>query len=287
MVSRVRLIGLVLAVGAIAAGCAATQRQIRSDALEFLYPAGTTGIPASDVTLKPPIRVGVAFAPASASRAETFTEDERQNLLAKIVEAFRGREGIASVQPIPTTYLQPGGGFANIDRVAATFGFDVVALISYDQVQFSESGTASIAYWTIIGAYVVRGEKNETRTMLDAAVFDVASRALLFNASGRSGVMGKATPVGIERKLRERSREGFDAAMTDLVANLDTALAAFQEQIKTGTVRGPGTAAVTLADASGNPLPPGSGGGSHGALAWCLAGLVAAGARLAWRRSGR
>ena len=37
--------------------------------------------------------------------------------------------------------------------------------------QFTDEGLASFAYWTIIGAYIIPGEKNDTHTMLDAVVY--------------------------------------------------------------------------------------------------------------------
>ncbi len=47
------------------------------------------------------------------------------------------------------------------------YDIDVIALVSYDQVQFTDGSFLSLTYWTIVGAYVVAGEKNDTSTMLD------------------------------------------------------------------------------------------------------------------------
>ncbi len=246
MARRARL-GFAILAAVSAASCAMTQHQIRSNALEYLYPAGAPAAEASEVKITLPARVGIAFAPPTARWQEAFTEEQKQALLQRIGDAFRDRADIGSVQTIPSTYLKPGGGFADLDRVASAFGIDLIALVSYDQVQFSDSGKASLAYWTIVGAYFVKGEKNETRTMLDAAAFDIGSRAMLFNASGRSGVVGRATPIAAQRKLRERSVAGFEEAAEDLTANLEAALGTFQEQARTGTVRGPGTPACAVA----------------------------------------
>ncbi|HJQ99162.1 MAG TPA: rhombotarget lipoprotein [Candidatus Polarisedimenticolaceae bacterium] len=261
----------------IVSSCAPSHRQIKSNALEYLYPNGAAAAPATEVRLKVPVRVGIAFAPPRSSWQESFTEEQKQALLAKIAAAFRERTIIGSVQEISTMYLQPGGGFADLDRVAAAYGIDLVVLVSYDQVQFSDTTAASLAYWTIVGAYIVKGEKNETKTMLDAAVFDIPSRAMLFTASGRSGVTGHATPLGAEQALRSRSEEGFQQATDDLIVNLNTSLEAFRTQAATGTVRGPGTPLVTIVDGAVGS-EGGSGGGSAGGLdAAALALLVAAG----------
>jgi rhombotail lipoprotein len=248
-------------------GCASVHREIRSNALDFLYPKGVEARPPTDVTLTIPVRVGIAFPPVRQSSWEdTFTEDRKQVLLERIAAAFRGRPEIADVQVIPSVYLQPEGGFANLDRIAASFGIDLVALVSYDQHQFSNSGTSSILYWTLIGAYVVKGEKNEIRTQLGAAVFDIESRMMLFTAGGQSSVGGRSTPIKIETTLRGLSDEGFRAATDDLIVNLDAALDLFKDQAQAGTVRGAGTPAVAVVDAT-TGAPISEGGDSGGAVA--------------------
>ena len=155
-----------------------------------------------------------------------------------------------------------GGGFENLDRLVSAFGIDVMTLISYDQFQFSESGKSSWAYWTILGAYVVKGEKNETRTMMDAVVYDIPSRAMLFHSSGKSQLAGKATPVDLHIKQRKDSEQGFEEAIDDLIANLDGALDRFAEQASTGTIRGEGTPAIAMVDEAGQPVAVGGGGGA-------------------------
>jgi len=269
------------------AACVPQQRQIKSSALDYLYPSGRQAEPASDVRLQLPVRVGFAFAPSPAGGADAFTETQRQALLTRVIDAFRDREGIGSVQAIPSSFLEPRGGFANLDRIATALGVDVAVLISYDQFQFSETGRSSWAYWTLIGAYVVKGEKNETRTMMDAVVYDIPSRALLFNASGSNSIRGKSTPVDAAKVLRQRSEESFRLATDDLIANLDTALGAFEQQAAAGTVRGRGTPAIAMVDSEGRPVTPGQaaegGAGSIGPLGLVLIGALALG-RLACRR---
>lgn len=277
MVVRVRIVPL-LALALVALACVPQQRQIRSSALDFLYPTGHEAGAEEDVTLRLPVRVGVAFAPARVAGLDSFTETQRQQLLDRVAAAFRGRDGIASVEAIPSSFLEPGGGFDNLDRVAAALGVDVVALISYDQFQFSESGRSSWAYWTLIGAYIVEGEKNETRTVLDAVVYDIASRAMLFHASGSDASTDRSTPVDAAKVLRRRSEESFSLATDDLIERLDDALAAFEEQAATGTVRGAGTPAIAMLDEQGRPIGSGGegGAGSLGAFAAALLAALAA-----------
>lgn len=260
------------------AACATVPARVRSNALEFLYPKGAEAAPPGDVTLTIPVRVGVAFAPPAASWSDRFTTNQKQALTQRVVGAFAGKAGIAGVEAIPPGFLTPSGGFDDLDRLRSAFGIDLIALISYDQMQFSETGVSSWAYWTIVGLYTVKGEKNETRTFMDAVVYDIRSRALLFNASGQSSIGGKATPVDSARVLRETSEQGFEAATDDLIANLDTALQAFQAQAATGSVRGPGTPAIAMVDESGQIV---GGSGSGGGAAFGMVDLIAAALLLA------
>ena len=221
--------------------------QIKNNALDFLYPQGATEASAPrDVQLNLPLRVGVAFAPSQVSVQDPFTELQKQALLSSIEEAFEKNDFIQSIEVIPSHYLSPGGGFANLDRLAAAFGIDLIGLVSYDQRQFSETTGKSWTYLTVIGAFVIKGEENETRTVMDAVVYDIPSRTLLFRAAGSNSSTGAATPVNVDRRLRQASESGFDSATDDLIANLDTTLAAFREQVKSGSVRGPGTPAIAI-----------------------------------------
>jgi rhombotail lipoprotein len=266
---------------------------LKSSALDYLYPKGKAeATPARDVKLRIPVRIGLAFAPGTPSARDPFTEVQKQNLLGRIADAFREKEFISSLDLIPSTYLTPGGSFGEIDRLATAFGVDLIALVSYDQHQFAETTNLSWTYLTVVGAFAIRGEKNETRTLLDAAVYDIPSRALLFRAAGESSIKGSSTPVAVDRALRKASETGFESATGDLVANLETALEAFREQAKTGTVRGAGTPAVEIVHASEG----GGGGGGAGALgtldliavAALLAGLAALRRRgISEPRSGR
>ena len=96
----------------------------------------------------------------------------------------------------------------------------------------------------------------------------------------------QSLPVQIDRALRERSEQGFEAATDDLIVNLDGALAEFQSQAASGTVRGPGTPAVAMYDASGQPVKVKGGGGSL-PLAEVLGAALLVSLALLSRRRGR
>ena len=133
---------------------------------------------------------------------------------------------------IPSAYLTPGGSFTNLSQIQTMYGIDVIALVSYDQVQFTDAGVLSLSYWTIVGAYVVSGEKNDTSTLLDTVVYDISSRKMLFRAPGTSKVEGRATPVNLSEELRADSIAGFEKAADNMTRNLQSQLEAFKEKIK-------------------------------------------------------
>ena len=237
--------GLAAAVAVfVLTGCVAwqvSQRGQGTSVMEYLYPEESKQVELGRVPeLALPLRVGVAFVPPATKRtggygysnATTPTEQERSALVDKVAERFRELPYISKVEHIPSAYLRPGGGFANLDQVRAMFGVDVIALVAYDQVQFTDHNLLSLSYWTVVGAYVVKGEHNDTQTLLDAVLYDIPSRSLLFRAPGTSQVKAGATAVGLETRLRADSAKGFEMATEDMIKNLEAELAAFRERIK-------------------------------------------------------
>ena len=233
---------LVLTVGL--GGCATTQRR-EASALSYLYPEGHIESSADAVALQLPLRVGVAFAPGDRSW-DAFSEPQRREILKRVAAAFEGVPEIQFVEVLPTNTLTRRGGFENLRQAAGMYGMNLVAILSYNQIQFVGQRRSSFLYWTLIGAYFVRGEHLETHTLLDANVFDLASRAMLFSGSGSSIVRERSTPVEADLSLRETSIRGFEQATDDLVRNLSRALEVFRENAKRGTVRGLGTPRVQV-----------------------------------------
>lgn len=152
--------------------------------------------------------------------------------MKKVSAEFKSYPFVKNIEIIPTAYLTPGGSFANLDQLRTVYNLDVMALLSYDQAQFTDEGLLSLTYWTIVGAYVIPAEENDTRTMLDCAIYDLASRKLLFRAPGISVIKNSSTFVNLSKELRNSSEEGFEQAATNLVAELKAQLADFQERVK-------------------------------------------------------
>ena len=100
------------------------------------------------------------------------------------------------------------------------------------KAQFTDEGLASISYWTLVGAYLVKGEKNDTQTMLDAAVYDISSRKMLFRAPGLSTIKSSATLVNQSEQSRVDSVAGFTEAGQSMVKNLQEQLEQFKDKVK-------------------------------------------------------
>ena len=245
------------------------RKGVSSSLVDFLYPYGDEPPkPAQTVpALELPIKVGLAFVPSRDS-AGALTEAERIGLLNKVREHFSGRDFIAEIQVIPEAYMRSGEGFQTLEQVARLYDLDVMALVSYDQVAHTAERSASFLYWTIVGAYVVEGNKNDVNTFVDTAVFDVPTRKLLFRAPGVSEIKSTSTLVGVESDMRAGQQKGFDEAMADMTVNLDKELDAFKDRIRRDQ-------SVRVTHSSGYS----GGGGGAGGLASLAALLVLVGMR--------
>jgi rhombotail lipoprotein len=218
-------------------------RRHASSVVHYLYPDGGKHVDTPTIpVLSLPLKVGVAFVPEATARNRSgpfiapenasFTEKQKMTLMKEVSDNFKKYPFVKSIELIPSAYLTPGGSFENLDQLRSMFGVDVIALLSYDQTQFTDEGLLSFAYWTVVGVYFIQGERNDTKTMMDAVVYDIASRKLLFRAPGTSQIKASATPVNLSEELRRDSERGFGGAATNMVANLQEQLALFQERAK-------------------------------------------------------
>jgi rhombotail lipoprotein len=252
-----------------------------SSVVQFLYPTKEQPFIEPQIpTLRLPLRVGVAFIPAGVpgtnggyypAAAAQFTEQQKVDLLEKVAAQFKTLPFVQSIEIVPTTYLRPGGSFENLDQLRSMLGIDVIALVAYDQAQVSRGTEAAIAYWTIVGAYIVPAQRNSTHTLMEAAVYDIASRSLLFRAPGTSVVQGDATLFRNESELRGDSARG----LADASAQMTTNLAAELEKFKVRAREEPDRVRI-------EHKPGYSGGGAlDGPVALAVLGLLGFGA---WRR---
>jgi rhombotail lipoprotein len=232
----VRVLAALLVASLALAGCASMeqstkQRQVAS-VLSFLFPGSDQPPPPSDkvAVLNVPFRIGVAFVPDQADAKFRLSEADRLKLAGQVRDAFARYPFIREIEAVPSLYLEPGGGFANLDRVASLLRLDAIALISYDQVQHSGASGWSFLYWTGIGAYVIEGDRYDVLTAVETAVFDVRSRRLLMRAAGTSTLKGAATMVGFDERTREARMKSFEEAIAQMIGNLHGEVRAFRER---------------------------------------------------------
>lgn len=216
-------------------------RHEASSIVQFLYPDKNQPFIQPQIpTLRLPLRVGVAFIPNGISDGRhgfqrvqaNFSEQQKTELMRKVAAQFKTLPFVQSIELIPTTYLRPGGGFDNLDQLRAMMGLDVIALIAYDQSQNSNDTEASLAYWTIVGAYVVPAQRNSTNTLMEAVVYDIQSRSLLFRAPGTSTVKGHATLYRTDDELKKDSARSIDEAAAQMTGNLAQELELFKVRAK-------------------------------------------------------
>lgn len=228
------LILLLPFVCGLMTSCASRSTNHRSSSVvQYLYPDKQDHVEVPGVpNLALPLKVGIAFVPENYVNSQTLTETNKMALMKEVSQHFKKYDFVKSIELIPSAYLRRNGGFTNLDQIRTMYGIDVITLLSYDQTQFTDEGLASITYWTIIGAYIVPGEKNATHTMVDATVYDISSRKMLFRAPGISNIKSNATLINLSEKLRNDSLESFKTASEDLIKNLDTQLQLFKEKVK-------------------------------------------------------
>jgi rhombotail lipoprotein len=232
----------------------------------FLY--GNNEIPpvAEEVRLELPIRVGVTFL-ASQGRSGPAAID-REKVLAAIRDNFKSRPYVSEIVPIPDYYLRTGGndGLTQIEQISRLNRLDLFAIVSWDQVTDTTANKNSLAYLTIVGAYFVRGDRNETHTLLDIAVIDPRTKTLVLRSGGTSALAGNTTLIDAGRHETAQRSKGFELATANLVDNFKRELTEFEGRVREGT------APVKVTRRSSG----GGGGGSGGALdpallVFCLA----------------
>lgn len=228
---------LIAVLALVLAGCASWFPQggtkQAGSIVDYLYPDAKEPpqLQPSVTYLRPPVRVGIAFVPGGGWGAG-LPEPDKAKLLERVKASFAQYAFIGNIEVIPTQYLRPKGGFANLEQVARMFNVEVVALLSYDQVQFNDTNALSVLYWTIIGAYVIHGDQYDIQTMVDASVFDVRSRKLLFRAPGTSQIKGSASLAGFSERARAARLDGYNKAVEELIPRLQAELESFKERIK-------------------------------------------------------
>lgn len=237
-----------------------------SSLVEFLYPKGQVPPPANSVPeLHVPLRVGLAFLPSQGTGVTGPDAALKEALLERVRRHFSERKFITEIVIIPDYYLSAQRGFAGLEGVQRLYSVDLMALVSYDQVMHADQNEWSLGYFTIVGLYVLKGNRYDFSTLVDLAVVDPATRSLVLRAGGVDTRHGNTSPVMEQRESREAGAAGFEAASDQMIQHFDEALTNFEAQVRAGRAN----VHVVRKDGS-------AGGG--GAFTWpwllALAGLV-------------
>lgn len=260
-----------------ASGCANVYERRKTTTLTMspLSPAAATeGTPAGateGIRIKTPMRIGLAFAPLPEKGGATRDIPARlkQNLLEKVRGAFSGLSFVESIEIVPSTYLKEGGEFESLTAASQAFNLDAIALITYDQEQFSDSSNWSLFYWTLIGIYLVPGERSETSTLLEASVIAVDSKVLLLHAAGADKTFGWKTPLDVAPGLRQAAEDSFKKATDSLIADLRFQLDKTQKALKDDRgIYGTPVAFVTEGGIITSTVPEGRKSGGGGDVGW-------------------
>lgn len=222
--------------------------------VQFLY-GDDQRVPKRDevVTLQLPIRVGLAFLPSRTGNPdEGPTPLERERILNSIRASFSDLPYVAEIVPVPAYYfdMSRADGMRQLEQLSRLQNLDLMALISYDQRTQVSENRRSFAYLTIVGALVVKGNHDETQTIIDLAVVEPVRRSLVLRAGGVSSTANTVTAIDQPGKLRKQQRVGFEQATSALIANFRTELTDFESRVRAGT-----------ADVKVARQPRGSGGG--------------------------
>jgi rhombotail lipoprotein len=241
-----------------------------SSLVDFLYPQAAGGtVPRQDTVpeLRLPLRVGLAFLPARDGRPALDAARQDQ-LLERIRQHFSDRRFVNEIVIIPDYYLAQRRGFEGLEGVQRLYGVDVMALVSYDQAVHGDENGWSLGYVTIVGAFVLKGDRYDISTLVDLAVVDPLSRSLVLRAGGVDVRHGNSTLIDADRETRDAGVQGFGAATDQMIEHFDVALAHMETEVRAGKAN------VRVVNKSNNMVPS-RGGGGAGALSWTWVTLLA------------
>ena len=215
---RLLMVLFCLALGACAT---AGSQHLSSNVVSYLYPSQKQpSVTPMQTGMSLPVKVAVAFVPEQGLTHRALTEGDKLSLKTRVAAHFEQQSFVSQVTLVPSAYLIPGGSFGNLDQLRRMYGVDMIVLLSYDRTQFDGTGSGTVTYWTLEGAQLISGDKNATYTLLDAAVYDIGERQMLFRAPGSSLIQYQLGPLSLAEQLRQDSLSGFEQASVDLMSNL-------------------------------------------------------------------
>ncbi|QOX78243.1 rhombotarget lipoprotein [Trichlorobacter lovleyi] len=226
---------ILVACFVFCSGCASYNSGLRtvqkqSNLASFLFSCNQPQTPAQKAPLQLPARVGVAFVPgdpASSNLPETTKKEVIETVRAQLAKHTKY---VAGAQAIPSIYLTPRGGVQNLEQVAQQFGVDVIVILGANQFQKHERNSlAALLDVTIIGQYLIPGNTVDTATVLEAAVYHVPSRALIFRTDGANKKRSRSTRYGSSQTAQNDAADSILDASKKLVVSIGEALVGFEK----------------------------------------------------------
>lgn len=204
-----------------------------SSLVDFLYPNNSKP-PLEDAVpeLRLPLRVGLAFIPARGE--QPLDEAHQEQLLERIRLRFSTRPFVSEIVLIPDYYLANQRGFAGLRGLQRLYGVDLMALVSYDQTLHESNTRWSLGYLTIVGAFILNGDRHDISTLVDLAVVDPASHSLVLRAGGTDVRHGTSNLVDEETASHAAQIASFSAATDQMIEHFDVALDRFQSDVRAG-----------------------------------------------------
>jgi len=197
------LLGIVAIAGALSA-CAIGRSETHntSSLVDFLYPDHRAPPPQNAIPeLRVPLRVGLAFLPSQASFGDNQLDAaHKAELLERIRRHFADRHFVSDIVVIPDYYLGANRGFAGLEGVQRLYNVDVMALVSYDQVTYTEDNK-----WSLV-----------------------------LRAGGTDTHHQNSTRVDTQHNERLAGNASFDAATNQMIGNFEGALTAFENDVHAG-----------------------------------------------------
>lgn len=217
------LLVVAMAIG-FAQGCALSPRNSTSLGLsQVLEPVKDSLVATEKQPLVFPAIVGILMVPSENTRMTPtstlrFAAEELKNELLKNEKYIKGVTIVSASDFREKVSLQ---------KLRDMYGFDIVAVISYEQDQRSiQNGFSSLMDLAIVPAFVVPSVKIITSSVVDGKVVHIPSNAIIFRASGidkRSKYMTSVSSQGAG--ANEESIKGLAAAVNDFGNNVSKILA--------------------------------------------------------------
>jgi rhombotail lipoprotein len=220
---------LTLCLGSACAGPVRTVQK-QSNLATYLFGGNAPQGPVQKVPLKLPARVGVAFVPGDLATQNIPDTTKRDVIEAVRSQLAKHTKYVAGAQSIPALYLTPKGGVCNLEQVARQFDVDVIVLLGASQFQKHERNSlAAFLDLTVIGAFIIPGNTVDTATVLEAAVYHVPSRAMVFRSDGADQKRSRSTRFGANQSAQNDAVSSIEEASKKLVVSIADALVNFEK----------------------------------------------------------